>query len=350
MGGMERVMSQLAIYFYENKNADVDLVLLAKRERFFILPPEINIYEPDLDFQKHSKLLQTVKIFNYLRSTISKLKPDTILSFCERYNSFVILSLLFLRFNIFVSDRASPYASSGKFVDLLNRFAYRFSTGIIAQTQIAKEIQTARYGHKNITVIGNPLKFVERNPNVKRENIILNLGRFSEKKNQHLLVKYFKEINDLSWKIIFLGDGYNMNKVVKLTDELGLNDNVEFAERTTDIENYFSKSKIFAFTSTSEGFPNALGEALSTPLACISFDCVAGPSDLIENNVNGFLIKEHDDTDYINKLKLLMNDENLRTKFETNALIKIQKYRLNEIGDLFYNFILPRNKTNSINS
>jgi len=339
MGGMERVMSELALYFYEHKNADVSVILLAQRDRFYVLPEGIKIYEPSFHYKKHSAAVHFFKTVFYLRNSVYKINPDSILSFCERYNSFVILSALFFKSKIFISDRSSPLASSGKIVDILNKYFYKLSKGIIAQTQIAKEILYRKNKHKNITVIGNPIKFLPRKDNAIRENIIINVGRFAHKKNQHLLLKYFKEINDLWWKIIFIGDGFRMPEVIKLSEELGLTQNVEFADRVSDIQSYYSKAKIFAFTSTSEGFPNALGEAMSAPLACISFDCVAGPKDLIDNGINGFLIKENDDKDYINKLKLLMCDEELRNCFEAEAFKKIQKYNIQTIGNSFYDFI-----------
>ncbi len=54
MGGMERVMPELALYFFEKKNADVHVILLAKRERFYVLPEGISVYEPDFHYRKHS--------------------------------------------------------------------------------------------------------------------------------------------------------------------------------------------------------------------------------------------------------------------------------------------------------
>ena len=51
------------------------------------------------------------------------------------------------------------------------------------------------------------------------------------------------------------------------------------------------ESEIFVLPSFYEGFPNALIEAMSVPLACISSDCVAGPGDIIEDGVNGLLVE-----------------------------------------------------------
>lgn len=52
----------------------------------------------------------------------------------------------------------------------------------------------------------------------------------------------------------------------------------------------FSRHMMFVFSSKSEGMPNALIEAMSTGLPCISADCCFGPGELIQNGVNGWLV------------------------------------------------------------
>ena len=65
---------------------------------------------------------------------------------------------------------------------------------------------------------------------------------------------------------------------------------VKLLGNVSDIDSLYQKVQVFAFSSKSEGFPNALGEAMSAGLASIAYDCPAGPSDLIQHEQNGFLI------------------------------------------------------------
>ena len=55
-------------------------------------------------------------------------------------------------------------------------------------------------------------------------------------------------------------------------------------------------------------------EAQSYALPTISFDIATGPSDIIENEKSGYLIKDNDLNEYATKLKTLMSDESLRAK------------------------------------
>jgi len=194
-----------------------------------------------------------------------------------------------------------------------------------------------RTSHPNIRVIGNPLK-ITNEISVDRENIILNVGRFISTKQQALLVDYFTRIQPEEWKLYFFGDGHKLNDVKIQVKDLGKESEILFLGVVHNIEDFYRKSTIFAFTSVSEGFPNALGEAMAAGLACISFDCEAGPSDLIKDGVNGFLIPENDHEKYISKLKLLINDESLRKEFGVRAKEKALEFSTDLIGKQYLDF------------
>jgi GalNAc-alpha-(1->4)-GalNAc-alpha-(1->3)-diNAcBac-PP-undecaprenol alpha-1,4-N-acetyl-D-galactosaminyltransferase len=215
---------------------------------------------------------------------------------------------------------------------------YKKAAGIICQTNMAEEIMQRRIGHPNIRVIGNPLRINEEKF-ARKENIILNVGRFISSKHQELLVRYFADIQPVDWKLVFLGDGPMLENVRKLACDLALNERTEFMGAKQSIGDYYTKSKIFAFTSLSEGFPNVLGEAMAAGLACISFDCEAGPADLIDNGDNGFLISANDHDEYKQKLKLLIENESLRNEFGNKAKEKALKYRTDHIGNLYLKFL-----------
>ena len=337
-GGAERVISQLANHFSTLPNLDVSLLCLISGDKFYKLQDNIKVVEPPFNHRQFNRAVFTFKIFRFLRNYLKTNKPDVVLSFGGRYNSFVLLAARGLTIRTFVSDRSRPDISYGKFLDLFNSIMYKRSTGIIAQTAVAKEIAFKRTGHKNIKVIGNPVRQIE-SANVPKENIILNAGRFIRSKNQLLLLDYFSAIQDGTWKLIFLGEGQYLEQAKLKARELGIEKFTVFAGNVTNIDDYYAMAKIFAFTSVSEGFPNALGEALSAGLPSISFNCNAGPADLIEDNVNGFLVDEMGHETYKKKLKLLMTDELLRNRFEKQSKIHIQKYAADKICAAYLNFI-----------
>src|SRR5699024_9210774 len=120
--------------------------------------------------------------------------------------------------------------------------------------------------------------------------------------------------------------------------ELEMDDQVELPGTVSDIGSYYRKSKIFAFTSSSEGFPNVIGEAMSAELPVIAYDCVAGPSDLVSDGETGFLINLFDDTAYAERLELLMENSDLRMQMGRQAQKKIKKFDVNNIAEEYYSF------------
>lgn len=341
-GGLERVMSELASYFCTKDNVEVFLVILTKQERFYTVCEKVTVIEPDFNHQDYSRIVFTFKIMKYLRETVKKINPDTVLCFGEKYNSFTILALLFTNYRVFVSDRSSPLASLNFTHRICRKILYRQASGIISQTSKSKSVLTKTIGHKNIVVVPNPIKtFPDRLDN-QRENIILNIGRLIRSKNQDKLMDIFSEIDNKDWKLLFLGNGKEKEYYKDYAVKLGIADRVSFIEATHELHKYLSKSKIFAFTSSSEGFPNVLGEAMFFPVASISYNCVAGPDDLIRDGENGFLVAMDDNKSYIQKLGMLMSDGSLRDRFETQAMKDKTSFSIECVGDQYFDAITKK--------
>lgn len=338
-GGAERVMSELANYFVNKPDVEIHLIILIRKEKFFEIDKRVKIYEPDFDYKKYSRPIFTLKILKYLRSTLKLIRPDTCLSFSGRYNSFALIAAYGLGLKVFISDRSRPGISYGKLLDFINPILYKTATGIIAQTSKAKDFAYQQTHHKNIRVINNPIRTLKK-VNVERQNIILNVGRFIPSKKQELLIEIFSRIKAPEWKLQFLGDGERYEAAKKKAEKLGVADRVLFEGMQRNIDKYYFGAKIFAFTSVSEGFPNALGEATAAGLASISFDCNAGPSDLIDDGKTGFLIPMNQEEVYENRLQELIDNATKRTDFGKYAEIKAERFSLDYIANQYFDFIL----------
>ena len=158
------------------------------------------------------------------------------------------------------------------------------------------------------------------------------------------MIRLFVKINQPGWKLIIVGDDAlkqkNMIRLKMLIADLDSSEKVVLAGGQSDVESYYRRSKIFAFTSSSEGFPNVIGEAQSAGLPVIAFDCIAGPADLITNNQNGFLVPLFDYNQFEEKLGYLMNDNQLRESMGYNAQKSVKQFEADKIAEQFYQFIL----------
>src|SRR5690606_10622257 len=120
---------------------------LVKGNRFYNIPENIPFYEPSFNHRKYNRIIFTIKIFFFLRKKLKEVKPEYLLTFGGKYNSFVLLAAQGLGIKSFISERSRPSISYGKFLDLLNPVVYRKANGIIAQTAKAKEVIFRKTSH-----------------------------------------------------------------------------------------------------------------------------------------------------------------------------------------------------------
>lgn len=347
-GGMERVMSELTWYFSNVSELEVHLVLYGiTREIFYPVPENIVVHVPSFPFNNKVRLFHTIRTLAYLRNKIKEIKPVSILSFGEIWNSFVLLSVLGLDYPVYISDRCSPEKRFSRIQELLRKLLYPYASGIVAQTLIAKQIYSRQSLNSNICVIGNPIRRIPAGEENKKENVVLMVGRLINSKNQDKLIEIFLQIHVPGWRLVIVGYDHlqqkNYDRLKNIIEKNNASDRVSLEGKQADVDSYYRKCKIFASTSTSEGFPNVIGEAMSAGVPVVSFDCVAGPSEMIKDNHNGFLIPVADYTLFREKLEKLMTDEDLRKKFSKHASDDIKKFSANEIGQKYLEFVM--NKT-----
>lgn len=341
-GGAERVISELANYFLDN-GVELHLVLLANAKDFYTINPNITVHR--LGFVNNGrlkKILSELQVFIKLRLLLKKHKPDAVLSFMDKYNIFTILASRFLNLHVFVSDRSNPKSKLSLSLSVLKRITYRYATGIISQTSLAKEIIESFTGHKNVRVIPNPVKQVQLFPEIPREKIIINIGRIVPEKGQKYLIQAFAKLDVEDWQLVILGDGPLREDLEKQVILLGLTDKVIMPGAVDDIDEWLARSSVFAFSSISEGFPNALVEAMAAGLPCVSFDCDAGPRDIIKNEVNGFLVEKENINELAYKLNILMTDTELVKNIITNALLVRDNYHIQSVGNDYLEFLLQK--------
>lgn len=343
-GGMERVMSEVANYIAINTQTDCHLILYGKsREIFYEISQDIKVYRPSFEFDDKRRQWMTVKTMKFIRSTIRAIKPDSALSFGEMWNSLVLLSLIGIKSPIYISDRSAPNVSHGRFQDYLRKALYPRAAGVIAQTYKAKELFKEQFYNKNVTVIGNPIRQIKDVNSIQREKIVVSVGRLITSKNFNRLIDIFHSVENKDWKLIIIGGDSNKQtnslELKQQINKLNLNDRVILAGTQKNVEKYLLKASIFAFTSSSEGFPNVIGEAMSAGLPVIAYDCISGPSDMIENGKNGYLVPLFDDERFKNNLQYLIDHKIERELMGVYAKESIIRFSSEKICEQFYTFL-----------
>lgn len=107
-----------------------------------------------------------------------------------------------------------------------------------------------------------------RNSNKK---IILHIGRFVEQKNHEGLIRIFSEYikKNSNTLLLLVGEGNLKEDIIKLVEDCGLQDNVQFLGARADIPELLSVADTFILPSNFEGLPVTLIEAQAMNVPCV---------------------------------------------------------------------------------
>lgn len=299
--------------------------------------------------QKASWMIR-IKRQYLLRRLVKTIRPDCIIAFQHGPFITIALAILGLRCPVIAAERNAPsrfdHLRSGKQRSLI------FHTFRLAQ-RITLQFDNYRqsypdYLQSKISVISNPVFPIQKLTEIDEiplsgKRYILSVGRLGYQKNMQVLLRAFHKASQYSeeWILKIIGDGEDLPELKKLTHELQMENKVVFLGTIKEISKEYFKSHIFVLSSRWEGFPNALGEALSSGLPAVGFEDCAGVNQLIIPHKNGILAKGNDDTDTLARaLSELMYDEALRERMGKEAKTVINYYHpeniYNQWEKLFY--------------
>ena len=120
---------------------------------------------------------------------------------------------------------------------------------------------------------------------------------------------------------------------------LGLAERVDFAGRVGNLADHWARADVFLFTSLYEGFPNALAEAMANGVAAVAFDCPTGPSELITDGVDGYLVPLGDVEAASARCVELLADPDKRRRFGKLARRVTDRYSGRRIGKMWLDLL-----------
>lgn len=314
-GGAERVVSQLANEL--SSRANIEVVQLSDLDPFYTLHEQVKLHKysgPDRGFFRF--FYMALYLYRLLRTS----RPDVVVSFGETISPFVILVAKLARKRVVVSNRASPLSSLVGRRSKINPILYPFADVVLVQTKRAVEILSEKFNGCSWMVLENPVNYPVEVPGIKeRKHVCVTVGYLGGQKNQTEIIRAFAKVAGDEWELVVIGDGPDRNKLEVLAGDLGLEEKIKFMGEVKKVEEILLSAKVFMFTSRSEGFPNALAEAMACGCACIAYDCMTGPAELLGDSEAGVLVDIDDFDNYCVSLKELLSDDALQSKFSADA-------------------------------
>ena len=267
-------------------------------------------------------------------SFINKEKPDIV--HCHSAKAGIIgkMAGYLTKTKTYYTPHAYSYLSTESSVKrtiflCIEKLFSKLNNRVIAcsKSEMNRAIDEVGYKPKNVFLFKNAI------PQIKQisesnllaglpESFICSIGRPSYQKNIVMMVNVIaevkKQIPDIH--LVLMGVGYHapdLEKIKKQITTLELDKNITLLEWTArvDVLSIINKSKLYISTSRYEGLPYSIIEAMALSKACVVTDA-DGNRDLIENEVNGFVIPNNDVELFASKVNLILNNENLRESLQ----------------------------------
>lgn len=194
-----------------------------------------------------------------------------------------------------------------------------------------------KYLHRtdNIRTIYNPVVRHEAGDEapLQRENWILWVGRLVDIKGVDYLaetaVRVLRKYPDWQW--IVVGEGEKRPFLENIIAENHLEGRLVLMGEVSDVGAFYARARIFALTSRSEGLPMCLLEAKSFGVPCVSFDIRTGPSEIIRDGVNGYLIPPYDCDGMARRIGGLIEDSSLLERFAAQTGLDQEKFEMGAV-------------------
>lgn len=169
-------------------------------------------------------------------------------------------------------------------------------------------------------------------------NIILSIGRVVAGKGFRMLIKILprlvEEVNP-HIVLVILGDGYDLENLRKMAENLRVKNRVHFVgkKRPEEVWDYFFAADSFVLNSYSEGFPHVVLEAMAAGLPVVT-TAVGGTPELIKNGRDGILLKYNDETGLIETIKIIYQNEELRQQLIENAQLTAGNFSVDKMIEM----------------
>lgn len=160
---------------------------------------------------------------------------------------------------------------------------------------------------------------------------IITVGRLDWQKGFEYLFPVAKKVltahPDWSWDVWGDGEEPYKSEVLRQYEESGLAGRLHFKGTSRQIYDRYKDYGIYVMTSRYEGLPMVLLEAKAKKLPIVSFDIHSGPSDIILDGVNGYLVKPFDVDAMAERICFLIEHPEVRADFSAHAYDNIDKFR-----------------------
>lgn len=322
-GGTERVAAMIAGEFCRQGNYEILFLSLTeqRKEPFFFLEPGIRRYA--LGDRWLSPGPAYLPLIPRLRKFMKKMELDLIVDIDIVLDVLSVPAAAGLKTKVISWEHANcGYELSQTYRRyILKWFTGKADANVTLTPGDARHYRELFPRKERIRAIFNPVAQPSVSGQEPRNKWLITVARLVPGKGFDLLIpvaaKVLREHPDWTWYIC--GEGPERQRIEEMIAGEKLQDKMILTGLVEDVGEYLSKASVFVLTSKAEGLPMCLLEARTFGLPCVSFDIATGPSDIIEDGVNGYLIRPFACDEMAEKINSLLSSPQLLCKMAENA-------------------------------
>ena len=343
-GGTERMTAMLANALCEKYQVRVISRKFEGDNMFFSLKPQIQ----HLVLTEYQGKLAIIKQINEIHNFIKNENVGWVINVDVGIGFYGILAAKGTGAKVITWEHGNFYNNWGSRVfPYFRTFAAKYSDAMVVLTERDKQnykenIKT----NKPIYVIANPMKKNEYQYDVNSK-IILSAGLLLPIKGFDKAIQVAAKVLPKypQWKWVICGEGPERNKLELMIREFHLEDQMLLVGSVQDMDREYQRAAMCVMTSEMEGLPMVLLEAKSWGLPIVSFDIMTGPSDIISDGLNGYLIKSYDIDDMADKVESLIKDGKTRDMFSNNSQYETDKFDFSNIIEKWEQIVEEKRET-----
>ena len=157
--------------------------------------------------------------------------------------------------------------------------------------------------------------------------LYVTVGRLNWFKGWKFMIDCLCKLDNPQSKLIFIGDGEDDEKIQDYIKRMGVEDRIQLLGRKSlgVIADYLNMSDAFIMGSYKEGWSTALVEAVACGTPCVVTE-FSSAEDMIEDGVNGWVIKERNEDEFTQRLKdvLSLDKTELGKKAQEISALSVQ--------------------------
>ena len=342
-GGIERVLIDKLNWFVECGGHEVCLLLADQGQHPIVFPLNLKVECHNLNIMFHQvyrytgwkryyTLFKLHRLFRQLMNDqIQSFSPDVIVCTRAEYIYDILqvrraIPVVYESHNSFLSYKFETYSMLQKLQIMFWYHSLRKIQMIVSLTQ-SDAVEWKKI-NPNVKVIPNVVHLNDtgRYSDCLSKSAIF-VGRYSYQKDIESLLKIWELVCQRypDWKLhLFCGFGDQKEILQSAVSQQGTN--VVLHQPTNYICEEYVRSSMLLMTSRFEPFGLVLPEAMSCGLPVVSFDCPYGPVDIISEGIDGFLIRNRNIEDFVEKICLLIENSELRIQMGKAGIMSSKRY------------------------